>query len=335
MPYKRILVGTDGSETASKAVELAAGLAAALGAELVIAHAGYNGAVLGPAAETASAYGAKVVTEFGSGPPADILIGIAEEKEADLILIGDKGQSKAKHVLLGGVPDRVSRQAACDVLITRTTSGKDFDGYERILIATDGSKTADRAARKGLAMATRLGTHVSLVHVGHPKTGEILLKDTAENLGSPGSYPPDLHAIEGSPTEAILRIAEEDGADLIVVGNKGVAGAKSVLLGSVPLAISQHAACDVLIVRTTTVFASELGNDEGAIITVEGRQIAAYRAADGTLTTLSPRCTHMGCIVGWNAFDKTWDCPCHGSRYTLDGTNFAGPAPKPLEKIEL
>ncbi|MCA1832933.1 MAG: universal stress protein [Actinomycetota bacterium] len=335
MSYKRILVGTDGSESASKAVDLAAGLAAALSAELLIVHAGSDESILEPAVKSASTLGVKVTSEFRGGHPSEVLIDFADEKNVDLIVVGDKGQSKGKRVFLGGVPDQVSQHAGCDVLIMRTTSEQSAEGYERVLIATDGSKTADRAARKGLAIAASLGAKVSLVHAGHPKTGQLLLEDTAKNLVSGAPIEAELHPVQGNPAEAILEVAEKDRADLIVVGNKGMTGAKRLLLGSVPLAISQYSPCDVLIVRTTTVFAAELGKGEGAIITVDDKQVAAYRKDDGSLVTLSPRCTHMGCTVGWNAFDKTWDCPCHGSRFTSDGDMHNGPATKPLDKADV
>ena len=63
--------------------------------------------------------------------------------------------------------------------------------------------------------------------------------------------------------------------------------------------------------------------------------LAAYRHVDGTLTVRSATCTHMGCIVGWNTAEKTWDCPCHGSRFTLDGEVMSGPAETPLNHIDV
>jgi glycine/D-amino acid oxidase-like deaminating enzyme/nitrite reductase/ring-hydroxylating ferredoxin subunit len=73
---------------------------------------------------------------------------------------------------------------------------------------------------------------------------------------------------------------------------------------------------------------------EGKIIKVEGRKIAAYRDDAGTLHCVSPVCTHMGCDVAWNGAEKSWDCPCHGSRFTPDGGVVNGPAHEPLAKVE-
>lgn len=75
-----------------------------------------------------------------------------------------------------------------------------------------------------------------------------------------------------------------------------------------------------------------LGRGEGRILELNGERVAAYRNAHGTVTKLSPVCTHMGCEVRWNGAEQTWDCPCHGSRFTPTGGVLAGPAETPLEK---
>ena len=61
--------------------------------------------------------------------------------------------------------------------------------------------------------------------------------------------------------------------------------------------------------------------------------VAVYRDARGTVTKRSAVCTHMGCIVDWNGAERTWDCPCHGSRFKPDGAVIAGPAESPLARL--
>ena len=73
---------------------------------------------------------------------------------------------------------------------------------------------------------------------------------------------------------------------------------------------------------------------EGAIIRRGLHKIAAYRDDDGTLIERSASCTHMGCIVHWNSFERCWDCPCHGSQFAVDGQVLNGPAVKPLAEID-
>jgi glycine/D-amino acid oxidase-like deaminating enzyme/nitrite reductase/ring-hydroxylating ferredoxin subunit len=73
----------------------------------------------------------------------------------------------------------------------------------------------------------------------------------------------------------------------------------------------------------------------GRVIELEGRQVAAYRHDDGTVTLRSATCTHMGCRVNWNDSQHTWDCPCHGSRFSPTGDVLAGPAEKGLADIEV
>jgi glycine/D-amino acid oxidase-like deaminating enzyme/nitrite reductase/ring-hydroxylating ferredoxin subunit len=72
---------------------------------------------------------------------------------------------------------------------------------------------------------------------------------------------------------------------------------------------------------------------QGRLVRVGGRKVAAYREEDGELHTLSPVCTHLGCHVAWNTAERSWDCPCHGSRFRGDGTLIQGPAPRDLRRI--
>jgi glycine/D-amino acid oxidase-like deaminating enzyme/nitrite reductase/ring-hydroxylating ferredoxin subunit len=78
-----------------------------------------------------------------------------------------------------------------------------------------------------------------------------------------------------------------------------------------------------------------LASGKGAVLRVAGRHLAAYRDDSGALHVLSARCPHLGCIVGWNEADRTWECPCHGSRFSAVGELVQGPATAGLRRHEL
>lgn len=78
----------------------------------------------------------------------------------------------------------------------------------------------------------------------------------------------------------------------------------------------------------------DLSNDEGGVVMIKGKRTGAYRDPEGSLHLVDTTCTHMGCECEWNHGDRTWDCPCHGSRFSYDGTVVEGPAAKPLKKVE-
>lgn len=71
--------------------------------------------------------------------------------------------------------------------------------------------------------------------------------------------------------------------------------------------------------------------DRGCVVRVDGRRLAIYRDPGGVLHAVSAACTHLGCIVAFNDLERTWDCPCHGSRFGIDGAVIEGPAMRPLK----
>jgi glycine/D-amino acid oxidase-like deaminating enzyme/nitrite reductase/ring-hydroxylating ferredoxin subunit len=73
---------------------------------------------------------------------------------------------------------------------------------------------------------------------------------------------------------------------------------------------------------------------EGVVVERKGAKVAAYRNPNGALTVRSAVCPHMGCVVAWNTAERTWDCPCHGSRFTPQGDVISGPAESPLGDVE-
>lgn len=146
--------------------------------------------------------------------------------------------------------------------------------FSRIVVGTDGSDTAAEAVRQAIELARMTGSDLLIVSAYEPVSGR-RLKDEQEGVPADVSYEigpredvnlvletavseakragveAEMRPVEGDPSEAILTAAEDSNADLIVVGNKGMTGARRFLLGSVPNNISHHAPCSVLIAHTT------------------------------------------------------------------------------------
>jgi nucleotide-binding universal stress UspA family protein/nitrite reductase/ring-hydroxylating ferredoxin subunit len=338
--YGTIAVGTDGSETAKIAEGVAVQLAASEGGRVLFVSAFTDGEsrrrsveALERARVRAGAAGVEVDAEPIQGEPAAAIVELTDRRNAELLIVGDVGMGERRTLRLGGVPDRVSHNMPCDLLIVRTSKTDRAKGpgeYASVLVATDGSPTADRAARVGAEFARAHGANITLVHVGDERVGQIVLRDTAERLGD-REMP--IKVLTGDPGDRIAELAASDGHDLVVVGNKGMSSGLRFLVGVVPDKVSHQAPCDVLIVNTVGRSPEDLDPGEGAIVELDGKKVAAYREESGSLTLLSPKCKHMGCTVGWNHRAKTWDCPCHGSRYLADGTVKNGPTRHPLDPI--
>jgi nucleotide-binding universal stress UspA family protein len=146
--------------------------------------------------------------------------------------------------------------------------------FKAIVVGTDGSETASEAVRQATELAHELGARVLIVSAYEPITDARLrqteqevprdlqwminpredvdatLQAASEGVRERG-VAVETFARQGDPADAILDVAEEQSADLIVVGNKGMTGAKRFLLGSVPNRVSHHAPCSVLIIRTS------------------------------------------------------------------------------------
>jgi|SRR3954470_19723238 nucleotide-binding universal stress UspA family protein len=146
--------------------------------------------------------------------------------------------------------------------------------FRSIVVGTDGSDTARKAVDAAVDLAKSIGGAVSLVSayaavpqarrreearrtpedqqwLANPREdADAMLRDAADSIREAG-LEVETFAREGHPAEAILHVAQERDSDLIVVGNKGMTGARRFLLGSVPNKVSHHAPCSVLIIRTT------------------------------------------------------------------------------------
>jgi nucleotide-binding universal stress UspA family protein len=147
--------------------------------------------------------------------------------------------------------------------------------FTSIVVGTDGSDTATEAVRQAIALARSVGARIELVSAYEPvpesrlreesvhapeedlhwmvnvREDVLATLETAAAAIRAAGIEVEVFARQGDPADAILDVAEERGSDLIVVGNKGMTGAKRFLLGSVPNKVSHHAPCSVLIIRTT------------------------------------------------------------------------------------
>jgi nucleotide-binding universal stress UspA family protein len=145
--------------------------------------------------------------------------------------------------------------------------------FRSIVVGTDGSDTATQAVRQAIELARSVGARIDLVSAYEPVSDARLreesihvpedlqwminpredvqatLEAAASEIRAAG-VEVEVFALQGDPADAILDVAEERASDLIVVGNKGMTGAKRFLLGSVPNKVSHHAPCSVLIIRT-------------------------------------------------------------------------------------
>ncbi|MEX0790095.1 MAG: universal stress protein [Actinomycetota bacterium] len=268
------------------------------------------------------------------GRPSDVLTEVAVSAGADLIVVGSVGMKKVRRFSLGGVAEQAAHTAPCDVLIVRTERPDEGPPrklvYKGLVVGTDGSPTASEAVRKAFDLGMVLETRITVVYVaGDPLIGAIVLEKA--QAAKPDWVPVETRLVrQGKPAAAITALAESGIADLIVVGNKGVTGARRFALASVPVELAHRANRDVLIAKTTDRTLQDLSPGQGGLVTLEGKKCAVYIEEDGTHHLLSPRCQHMGCTVDWNDGDKSWDCPCHGSRYRYNGKVFHGPAKKDL-----
>jgi nucleotide-binding universal stress UspA family protein len=257
--FRKILAGTDGSDTATLALDHAADLAVKLDAELTIVSAHGSDAstaesVNDPSRVIAGAllrdaeqrYGARshLVTRMESGAAAEVLVDLAEREGFDLVVVGNRGISAPSILRPASVPDRVARRAPVAVLVVDTVGGR-APGYRRILAGTDGSSTAEKAVEAAVDLAGALSAELELVAAtGSDREGRRILDSVRTRW-------PDLsaHLVSGEPAEALSNLTKSGEYDLLVLGNKGMAGLRRAL-GSVPARVLRRAPTSVLIINT-------------------------------------------------------------------------------------
>ena len=207
------------------------------------------------------------------GHPVEGILCVAEREKVDLIVIGSRGLRGMKELLLGSVSSAVMHHAPCPVLVVRGDHVPRADGeFQEILLASDGSERAQNAAVVAVEMAQKFATsltvlniRVNLASIAIPEDEEELLGDVTEDryarhmldqvrqkvggvAKAAGVYCTYVQTA-GHPCDAITRYARSTGADLIVIGSRGLGGFEQMLVGSVSNYVAHHAPCPVLVVH--------------------------------------------------------------------------------------
>ena len=265
----RVLVATDGSEYSSGAIRTGIAFAQSHGSHLIGLSIALNNpeySTLVPNLQEAAdkrarealesfntATGGHAETTTREAPdPAQGIVAAAQELEADLIVMGRRGNRSLARMMVGDATAKVIGRAACPVLVAPRAARL---WEKRVLLATDGSSYSEAAAGAAGQLAKHSGLPVSVVSVvtsshsdARRRDAELAVDAAVQRLKSLGLQV-DGQVVEGRPDEAIARAAEAAGADLIVVGSHGRSGLTKILLGSVAERVIGQATCPVLVVK--------------------------------------------------------------------------------------
>jgi nucleotide-binding universal stress UspA family protein len=209
------------------------------------------------------------------GEAANEIVELAEEIGVDLVVLGSRGHGPMRRALMGSVSMGVLRHAHCSVLIVRRHGGSEQERESlvgKILVAIDGSEGASAAARVAMEIAKSTGSEVHVAyameeeryrpHLGpemwegweegfeHAKrSARSWVEEQANGMRGEGIKTVESHLLLGRPDAAIVWLAEEISAGLVVLGSRGLGGMKWTLIGSVSDSVARHAHCPVMVVR--------------------------------------------------------------------------------------
>ena len=184
------------------------------------------------------------------GEAALALVAVAEQEQAQMLVVGNKGMTGIRR-LLGSLPNRVSHQARCDVLIvpTQSRSLAAFSGRP-IVVGADGSSGATRILNEAIRLSKALGGELHIVSIS-PSSGEpeSALAEAAAKAANQG-VAVITHALQRDPAGALLEVADKHDAGVIVVGGKGMHAGERERFGNIADKISHSGTSGVLIVST-------------------------------------------------------------------------------------
>jgi nucleotide-binding universal stress UspA family protein len=193
--------------------------------------------------------GSVAQTHIREGETAAEIVTLAEELEVGLIAIGSRGIGGVRRMLMGNVSDSVVRHAHCPVMVVRAQA---VDFPTKILVATDRSREAELAATTAADLAKSTNSELHIVHVGFEQKRDEAQKELdteVDMIRESGAQEIQAHLEFGIADTAIIVLAEELGAGLIVMGSRGLGGVRRALLGSISDSVVRHAHCPVLVVR--------------------------------------------------------------------------------------
>jgi nucleotide-binding universal stress UspA family protein len=264
MPRDPIVVGTDGSPRAELAVDKAGELAQALEApvDVVCVPSALPGddssavtaarQIVAEAAERLRGRGITVETHVPEGDAAPALVAAAEQGHAQMIVVGNKGMTGIRRAV-GSLPNRVSHEARCGVLIVRTKSRSlaEFGGNS-IVVGTNGSSEAMRAVTEAIRLSKALGGELHIVSIYRPPSSPDAAVTAAAAEASEQGVDAIRHVTTDEPVGALLDVAKENDAAIIVISDKGMHADERVWLGNIPDTLSHKGTSSVLIVSTAT-----------------------------------------------------------------------------------
>lgn len=271
-PFRRVVVGIDGSAPADVALQWARELAQTTGARIELVAAVDASAIVGlgggagewvameeqragealtQASKTLLQAGVQSVAHLVHGSPSVQLVAAAEELDADLVIVGSHGRGPLGRLALGSVADGVLHRARVNVLVARRPPPA-----TRILAAIDGSTRSRRAAAYAGLVRRFWRTRLELLHVLPPPTFHNLAPADFERVrkhvpleATPDEVPIELEIRCGPVAATVLEVAKAEDVDLVVVGSRGLGAVRGVFMGSVSRRIVHEATASVLVVR--------------------------------------------------------------------------------------
>ena len=280
--YRRLLVPTDGSETALAAGETAIELAKLVHAEIhviSVADTGdlptltdemredlraYSGEAVEAVADLAREAGIETTTEIEDGDPVECLLAAAEANAVDLVVMGTHGRSGLGRLALGSITERTLRTSSVPVMTVREETA--LAPVESILVPTDGSACANRALDHAAALAVETDAALHIVHVVDVSVvardidatpvldalevaGERALEAATSRATDAGVTSVQASVVSGRPNRSVCTYAETQDIDLVVMGTHGRTGLSEKLLGSVTERVVRESPVPVITLR--------------------------------------------------------------------------------------